>query len=96
MQSGTSTGVIVVHISNRYLDLQPVVAALVRKFGYEAVVIRKEQGWSLSDTASDWVLVTKNRQFLDGPRVKGAGEPLAPEKELLWTDQFTPLFPILH
>jgi spermidine synthase len=94
--AGTPTGIIVVHISNRYLDLQPVVAALVRKFGYEAVVIHKQQGWSTSDTASDWVLVTRNREFLDQPQIKTVGEPLAPATELLWTDQFTPLFPILY
>jgi hypothetical protein len=93
---GQSTGVIVVHISNRYLDLQPVVAALVRKYGYGAVVIHKEQGWETSDTGSDWILVTRNQEFLAQPQIKAVGEPLAPEKELLWTDQYTPLFPILY
>jgi hypothetical protein len=47
------------------------------------------------DTASDWVLVTKNKQFLDQPAVHDYSEPLAPDKELLWTDQFTALFPIM-
>jgi hypothetical protein len=48
-----------------------------------------------TDTASDWVLVTKNEDFLNKPAVHDASEPLKPTKELLWTDQFTALFPIM-
>ena len=48
-----------------------------------------------TDTASDWILVTKNEEFLNNPSVKEAGEPLKPDKEILWTDQFTALFDIL-
>jgi hypothetical protein len=41
------------------------------------------------------VIVSKNEEFLNKPEVKDAGSPLNPDNTLLWTDQFTALFPIL-
>jgi spermidine synthase len=94
--SGQPDGIIVVHISNRYLDLEPVVAAIAKKHGYQTWNVHKLEEGGPTDTSSDWVLVTQNRQFLEHPEVRAAGEPLAPAKELLWTDQYTALFPILR
>src|SRR5262249_2724511 len=85
-------GIIVVHISNRYLDLGPVVAAIARKHGYHTWSVHKTEDGGPTDTASDWILVTKNEEFLNNPRVQEAGEPLKPDKEILWTDQFTALY----
>lgn len=95
-ETGQPDGIIVVHISNRYLDLEPVVAAIARKHHYLTWNVHKYEEGGPTDTSSDWVLVTRNRQFLEHPEVRAAGEPLAPEKELLWTDQYTALFPILR
>jgi hypothetical protein len=89
------TGIIVVHISNRYLDLEPVVAAIARKHKFETRTVHKEEDGGPTDTASDWVLVTRNQEFLNNPRVKLAGEPLEPKQEILWTDQYTALYQIM-
>ncbi len=89
------TGIVVVHISNRYLDLEPVVAAIAKKHGYRTWSVHKTEEGGPTDTASDWILVSKNDEFMDNPRVKEAGQPLEPAKEILWTDQFTALFPIM-
>ncbi|HMC11884.1 MAG TPA: fused MFS/spermidine synthase, partial [Pirellulaceae bacterium] len=88
-------GIVVVHISNRYLDLEPVVAAIARKHEYDTLSVHKTEEGGPTDTASDWILVTKNKDFLNKLRNKGIGEPLKPAKEILWTDQFTALFPIM-
>jgi hypothetical protein len=74
---GQSIGVIAVHISNRYLDLEPVCAALARKHGYEAVAIHAgDDGGDLGDTSSDYILLTRNRDFLELGAVSGLSEPL--------------------
>ena len=86
---------IVIHISNRYLDLEPVVRAIADKYGYTTVNVHAPGDGSIADTASDWVLVTKNKEYLANPVIQAAGQPLDPKKTLLWTDQFTALFPIL-
>ena len=90
-----SVGIIVVHISNRYLDLEPVVAAIAKKHDYLTRTVHKQEEGGTMDTASDWILVTKSKEFLDQPAVHDNSEPLKPEKELLWTDQHTALFPIM-
>jgi hypothetical protein len=94
-ESGKPSGVVAIHISNRYLDLEPVCAAIANKYGYKTLNVHKSEEGGATDTGSDWVLVSKNEQFMNNPAVKELGEPLKPEKELLWTDQFTALFPIL-
>jgi hypothetical protein len=94
-ERGEPIGVVAIHISNRYLDLRPVVAAIAKKYGYDTIAVHADEGPNDSDTASDWVLVTKNQRFLATPVVQELGEPLDAKKELLWTDQRTSLLPIL-
>jgi hypothetical protein len=98
---GKPTGIIAVHISNRYLDLEPVVAAIARRFKITAKgfhVAEGDNGGGNGDTGSDWILLTENDEFWKNPTVLGAAAPLAvkPEKELLWTDQRSSLWPILN
>ena len=93
--AGNPDGVVVIHISNRYLDLEPVVAAIAQKHKYDTVNVHAQGDGSIADTASDWILVTRNKEFLASSAVKAAGEPLAPKTLVLWTDQYTVLKPIL-
>jgi hypothetical protein len=101
---GNPEGIIAVHVSNRYLDLEPVVMALAQKFGYTAIEVHAGDGDDSGDTASDWVLLTRNQRFLSNPYVLNHSEPLALDsdpkskkvkKPLLWTDQHSSLFEIL-
>jgi hypothetical protein len=89
-------GIVAVHISNRYLDLEPVVAAIARKHGYKTLLVHTEEGLAISDTGSDWVLVTQSEEFLSDSVVASLGKPVKPKFELLWTDQRTSLMPILQ
>jgi len=100
-EDGKLQGIIAVHISNRYLNLQPVVAALSRKYGVPAKAFHLEEGESgggNADTGSDWILLTHNEEFWKKPAVAAAASNLdvKPEKELLWTDQRSSLWPILE
>jgi hypothetical protein len=59
-------------------------------------MVHADEGSGHADTASDWVLVTRNQRFLWTPTVAQLGEPLTLDKPpLLWTDQRTSLLPIL-
>jgi SAM-dependent methyltransferase len=91
-------GVIAVHISNRYLDLAPVVRGLAEHFNLRTTRIyddelEYEEAWIYS---SDWMLVTDNEEFLK------AVQPRPPEEDRgdftvpLWTDQYNNLFQILQ
>lgn len=95
-------GILAIHISNRYLDLLPVVQGLadyghmqLANFHYTEV----KDGWdSLRDSSSEWTLVTKNEAFMNDLEVREAMDKpdgTAP-RSILWTDQYSNLFEILQ
>ncbi len=89
-------GIIAVHISNRYLDLAPIVAALAEHFDFEQVAIHSVDGREAGDASSDWILLTRNEAFLANKDVKkAAGDDDSEVQPFLWTDQYSNLFRIL-
>jgi SAM-dependent methyltransferase len=91
-------GVIAVHISNHYLNLQPVLSSLASRFHYKiSLVAYKEtpEQWWLYD--STWVLLTRNEEFLKSPGIaQGVFPPdTGHTNGPLWTDDFASLFQIL-
>ncbi|HEX6136175.1 MAG TPA: fused MFS/spermidine synthase [Casimicrobiaceae bacterium] len=88
-------GVIAFHVTNRFLDLVPVVGALAAAHGMQAVWIRDE-GENALASRSDWVLVSSNRDLLAKPRIADAATPIKPHPDWrLWTDDFNNLFQVL-
>ncbi len=91
-------GVIAFHVTNRYLNLPPVVRQVAEQAGYQAVLIADE---AESDTRgllalSDWVLVTKNEKFLNAKAIQDHQYPFQTISGLqLWTDDFNNLFKVL-
>ena len=59
-----SRGIIAVHISNRYLDLVPVVRGLSEEFGLGSIRIHNSES-SGGVYSSEWICVTNNREFLE-------------------------------
>ena len=90
-------GVIAVHISNRYLDLQPVVERLAAEFGLSTACISDDytESWWFYDTT--WMLVTKNKALLAKPDVYAATDNPKPNarKAALWTDDNASLYSIM-
>ncbi len=91
-------GVIAVHISNRYIDLEPVVRALVQHFNLHMAVISDdyESEWWFYETT--WILVTKNKALLTVPEIDEAADAPSktPKPAVLWTDDQTSLYGILR
>jgi spermidine synthase len=58
-------GVIAFHISNRYLDLSPIVAQLAQDIGYTALSWIDDPSDESYLYRSDWILVTKNTAFIN-------------------------------
>jgi spermidine synthase len=91
-------GVLAVHVSNRYLDLRPVVENLAEYFGLGCAVVPdddEEQWWIYRTT---WILVTRNQALLASDKIKDKTEE--PEKDartrhLLWTDDYASLYDIV-
>jgi spermidine synthase len=88
-------GVIAFHVSNRYLNLAPVVGRVARDAGYQAVLVSDRPPTGLL-YPSDWVLVTRNLGFLRQPDIAAHGTAITTGPGLpLWTDQFTNLLQVL-
>lgn len=91
-------GVIAFHVTNRYLNLPPVVRQVAEQAGYQSVLIADE---AADDTRglmalSDWVLVTKNEKFLNAKIIQERKYPFETIPGLqLWTDDFNNLFKVL-
>ncbi len=89
-------GAVAFHVTNRYLRLAPVVKQLAEEAGYEAVLIADDAEDDKYLSRTDWVIVTKNREFIDDPDVKAKRVAIEPIPGMrTWTDDFNNLFQIL-
>jgi SAM-dependent methyltransferase len=90
-------GILAVHTSNSYLNLSPVVQLLAADAGCDAQLIENEDEHRKLIDSSDWMLVTRNRRFLDAIASTVMIEPISvPPNLRVWTDDFNNLFQILR
>ena len=87
-------GVIAFHVSNRFLDLKPVVNLIAEKRGLNVAWVR--DSYDDGSTTSDWVLLSReNSQFLR-PEILDGSFIIVPQPGLrLWTDDFNNLLQVL-
>ncbi len=89
-------GIIAVHISNRFLDLKPVLANIAQATGLAARLVSDAPEDDRSASSTDWVLLAREAKVLDDPKIGERAEPLAPVPGFsLWTDQFNNLLDVL-
>jgi len=91
-------GIVAFHVTNRFLDLIPVVEALARAHGLAAVHVPDEaEGEDGIGSRSDWVLLAKDPARLERPPIAEATEPIAARPDWrLWTDDFNNLVQVLR
>jgi SAM-dependent methyltransferase len=90
-------GIVAFHVSNRFLDLVPVVARIARENGAHAVVVYDTAEEGSDKTQTDWVLVSRDAGALDAPEIRAAGAEPAEERAdwRTWTDDYSNLIQIL-
>ncbi|MCA3072180.1 MAG: fused MFS/spermidine synthase [Rhodocyclaceae bacterium] len=91
-------GVIAFHVTNRFLDLPPVVRRIADEMGLQSAIVSDEpsdrQDRFLS--SSDWVLVSRSDAMLQKAAIKAVAQPVDSKPQWrLWTDDFNNLFQIL-
>ena len=88
-------GLIAFHVSNLFLNLEPVVEQLASDAGLQAVYLRSEGDYP--EKTSVWVIVTDDPVFLNDPEVRARRRPITPIPGLtLWTDASNNLFKVLY
>jgi spermidine synthase len=90
-------GVIAIHISNRYLDLEPVVAALVRERGLAARVSSGPDGKRKRyESIATWVTVARTEEDLAIVTADARWKPLTNRRVPPWTDDYSSLLSVFQ
>jgi hypothetical protein len=90
-------GALLFHISNRHLDLGPVVGAQARDLGlaaYQWIDVRPDEDVERGIFGSQWVLLARSPQDLDYMPVGGWRPMEIPEGTRAWTDDFSDLLTV--
>ena len=93
-------GLLAIHISNRYIALEPVVKTLAESAGYHAALIEFDP-WGESDEAESvsactWILVARSPEFFEIDEMEGYVTDWEDGQiEIEWTDDFGSLWPVL-
>ena len=88
-------GVLAIHISNKYVDLEPVVRGAALRLHKEMIVVDNGADDKRGIYASTWVLLTDPDSVML-PELKTAGEVLPrTAKPVHWTDDYSSLLRLL-
>ena len=83
--------VIVINVTNRAIDISPVVAGLAQKYGLKATLIDSPNRGAIF-LRSDFVLLTRGKS-LDIPEIQKIGYPLRLDRQVpesrIWTDDYS-------
>ena len=94
-------GVILLHVSNRYLDLRSMLAAMARELGLAGACKRLTQNGRVADdrVPSSWVALSRDPgKMALLVRTRGwtdLGDPAFARGAAAWTDQHASLLPVL-
>lgn len=94
-------GVLVAHLSNRHVDLVPVVRAQALRLDAISLLTESEADPARFHYAATWVLVTWNADFLTDPAVLARATPFrgaaaVPDEGHRWTDDYSNLWRVLR
>ena len=99
MRSLSRQGLLLLHISNRYFELEPQLSAAIRARGWEARVLTDEPPKGIGLSPSVWVVVARDKQHL-APVIaqrKEAWKPLLEEPGTRpWTDDHASILPAVR
>ena len=89
-------GVTAIHVSNKFLDLIPVVGNLAEAHHLHALHLRDGTAKEPAQP-SDWVLLSGQRKSLDRPKLTEVAKPVLVRRDWrLWTDDFNNLVQVLR
>ena len=81
------------HISNRYVNLRPVVRAGSTQLGWPMHELDQASGGPNDAIGNTWLLVTRNEAFLQRIRLLAVID-LGEDGTVVWTDAFSSLLTI--
>lgn len=89
-------GVVLVNISNRHLDLLPVLNAIGHELDQMVFYTRHKGDPKLGQFPSYWALLTTNEHLANQLMQAGSGwRFLTEDRQVLWTDDYSNIVPLL-
>jgi len=91
-------GVLAIHISNNHLNLQPVVAGVMRDLGLTGRVQFQETSpdFEGGKFGSQWAVLARSDAALGRLATDKAWQRLQPRADLTWTDDFSNIWSVIH
>jgi hypothetical protein len=88
-------GLLLLHISNRILDLQPVARGLAQHLAWGPFLFISGDDSDTGESSSTWVLITNNAEFLSSSGIANQNSPWTHRAPIMWTDDFASLWHVL-
>ncbi len=88
-------GLLLLHISNRVLNLEPVARGMAEYLGWKAVLFVSGDDRATRESGAKWVLIT-DESVLKTSGLAARSAPWARRKSILWTDDFVSLWQVLN
>ena len=90
-------GIVALHISNRHINLKPVVYGLAHRMDIPAILIKKRRRSQDFIKGSEWILMTRNAAFFDNIEVVHYMTPWPSDirDDIIWTDDYSSLVHVL-
>lgn len=90
-------GLLVFHVSNRNLDLGPVVANLARSRNLQCIKMDDPMPIPIEGkTPSEWVVMARSPVDLAGLATAGSARVLTGDHRKIWTDDFSNIFSVFR
>jgi hypothetical protein len=91
-------GILAINISNRYLDLEPIIAQAAKEMGWSGIMVYDEGNSESYYVSNTWVLLTKSPAIFSHPNFQDANATsLQPRPGFRsWTDDYSNIIQILR
>jgi hypothetical protein len=88
-------GAVAVHISNRFVDLEPVLRGAAEQFGLACLRIHNKANRAEAIYSADWIILSRNEELMRELSTFADQSPQLPRRSTLWTDKRSSLFDVL-
>jgi len=83
-------------VSNRYLDLAPVVLRLAAQLGMSATVVVDDGNSIVGGTSSSWIVLTKDPAAFRTTTFANINNSIPKASPTVWTDDYTSIVAVFH
>lgn len=92
----TPDGILALHLSNRFLDLEHVAGRVATALGKATLLVETEEDEAGDCFGTTWVLLASDARIFEKEVFAGGGQPVPARPNLrIWTDDYSSLFEVL-